>query len=100
METNFEQKTNLVLCNDENKPIAIIECDASATNKKGKVLRRVQITDKLELAIKEDRDADTVQIVDSTTIDKNSERVTFSVHIYVDEQDYYEIFTLDVATTY
>ena len=100
METNFEQKTNLILSNEDNTPIAIIECDASTRNKKGIVLRRVQITDKLELAIKEDRDADTVQIVDSTTIDKNSEPVKFSVHIYVDGSDYYEIFTLHVATTY
>ncbi len=101
METNFKIKTNLVLCNEDKQPIAIIECEASARDKKGMVLRRVQITDKLELAIKEDRDSDTVQIVDSKTIDdRDTDPIEFSVHIYVDGDDFYETYTLHIITTY
>jgi uncharacterized protein (DUF1697 family) len=90
METNLKTSRNLLLtCEDGN--IAVISCI------KGKAK---QITAKIELAIKEHYNADSVFIVDSYTIDNLTEPQKFEVHIFNDGADFYDTFTLEFIEIY
>lgn len=90
METNLKNPANLLLkCEDGN--IAVISCV------KGKAK---QITKKIAKAIKEHYQASDVVIVDSYTIDAETESQDFEVHIYLDGHDFYATFTLEFITIY
>ena len=94
METNLKNPANLLLkCEDGN--IAVISCV------KGKAK---QITKKIAKAIKEHYQASDVVIVDSYTIDTESEinnhATTFEVHIYLDGHDFYATFILEFICIY
>ncbi len=91
METNLTSDCKLVLIDQEQKEvIAIIAAKAGKSNR---------IVKQLEKAIKEHFVAEDVTISDSRTID-NQNAEFFAAHIYVDGEDFYNDFKIEVVPTY
>ena len=90
IETALLAKSNAVLTNDENKVIAIIECENTDS-----------VTEKVCLAIKEDYIAKEVNIVEANGIFDNQRPFSFTAEL-IDEDDEVLIydFELTICATY
>lgn len=95
MKTNFTHARKLVLTNEQDRPVAIINCEAG---------KSINILPKLEQAIKEDRGASQVNITDNIDIYEGGFETSFTAHVYEPEgedvSDYYEDYKLYFTQEY
>lgn len=92
MKTNFTKENFLVLTNNENKIVAIIQCQKGQQD----------ISEKLIQAIGEDYDTESVKILDKeeTVLNDFDYEFDFTARIITDGDKYKENFSLTFTQVY